>query len=52
MSLTEIARFVLLLPQICFINKDGLYISVNHFKRKDYSDDILRFQLINLQELK
>ena len=40
------------LPQICFINKDGLYISVNHFKRKDYSDDILRFQLINLQELK
>lgn len=40
------------LPQICFINKDGLYISVNHFKRKDYSDDILRFQLIKLQELK
>ncbi len=35
-------------PHICFINKDGLYLSTNHFKREDYSDDVLRFQRIEL----
>ena len=40
------------LNNICFINEKGLYISTSHFMRKDYSDDVLRFQLIKLQELK
>ena len=35
-------------PHICFINKDGLYLSTSHFKREDYSDDWLRFQRIEL----
>ncbi|MBQ4056379.1 MAG: DUF4221 family protein [Bacteroidaceae bacterium] len=35
-------------PHICFINKDGLYLSTSHFKREDYSDDVLRFQRIEL----
>ena len=37
-------------PHICFIREDGLYISTSHFMREDYSDDILRFQLIELQQ--
>ena len=37
-------------PHICFINKDGLYLSTSHFKREDYSDDWLRFQRIELVE--
>lgn len=35
-------------PHICFINEDGLYLSISHFKREDYSDDVLRFQRIEL----
>ena len=35
-------------PHICFINEDGLYLSTSHFKREDYSDDLLRFQRIEL----
>lgn len=37
-------------PHISFINEDGLYLSVSHFKREDYSDDWLRFQRIKLVE--
>jgi len=36
------------LPHIFFISKDGLYLSVNHFKRKDFCDWKLRFQKIEL----
>ena len=36
------------LNNICFINEKGLYISTSHFMRKDYSDDVLRFQLFKL----
>ena len=35
-------------PHICFIREDGLYISTSHFMREDYSDDLLRFQRIEL----
>lgn len=35
-------------PHISFINEDGLYLSISHFKREDYSDDWLRFQRIEL----
>ena len=37
-------------PHICFIRKDGLYISASHFMREDYSDDWLRFQKFELQK--
>jgi hypothetical protein len=36
------------LPHIFFISKDGLYLSVNHFKRNDFCDWKLRFQKIEL----
>jgi hypothetical protein len=35
-------------PHIGFINEDGLYLSVSHFMRDDYSDDWLRFERIDL----
>lgn len=38
-------------PHICFINKDGLYLSTSHFKQEDYSDDVLRFQRIELVKI-
>ncbi|WP_455633643.1 DUF4221 family protein [Parabacteroides sp.] len=31
-----------------FVGKDGLYLSVSHFKRDDYSEDTLRFQRLEL----
>ncbi|WP_455674486.1 DUF4221 family protein [Phocaeicola sp.] len=36
------------LSKICFVGKDGLYISTSHFKRSDYDDDYLRFQKMEL----
>ena len=39
------------LNNICFINEKGLYISTSHFMRKDYSDDVLRFQLFKLIDI-
>lgn len=31
-----------------FVREDGLYLSVSHFKRDDYSEDTLRFQRLEL----
>lgn len=31
-----------------FVREDGLYLSVSHFKRKDFSEDELRFQRLDL----
>ncbi|MDD2952432.1 MAG: DUF4221 family protein [Parabacteroides sp.] len=31
-----------------FVREDGLYLSVSHFKREDYSEDTLRFQRLEL----
>ena len=39
-------------PKVIFVDKDGLYISISHYKREDYSDDWLRFQRIDLVEIK
>ncbi len=39
-------------PNISFILEDGLYISLNHIKNPDYSDDILRFQKLELKEIR
>lgn len=38
-------------PKVLFVDKDGLYISISHYKREDYSDDWLRFQRIDLVEM-
>lgn len=38
------------LSYICFINKNGLYLSTSHFMREDYNDDVLRFQRFELVE--
>lgn len=35
-----------------FITKDGLYLSVTHFKRPDFDENVLRFQKIELQKVK
>lgn len=35
---------------LSFILEDGLYLSLNHIKNPDYSDDLLRFQKIELKE--
>jgi len=35
-----------------FITKDGLYLSVTHFKRLDFDENVLRFQKIELQKVK
>lgn len=37
---------------LSFIAEDGLYISLNHIKNPDYSDDMLRFRKLNLMKLK
>lgn len=37
---------------LAFILEDGLYVSLNHIKNPDYSDDILRFQKLELKERK
>lgn len=39
-------------PNLSFILEDGLYISLNHIKNPDYSDDILRFQKLELKEIR
>ena len=36
---------------LSFILEDGLYVSLNHIKNPDYSDDILRFQKLELKEI-
>lgn len=38
-------------PNLSFILEDGLYVSLNHIKNPDYSDDILRFQKLELKEI-
>ncbi len=38
-------------PKLSFILEDGLYISLNHIKNPAYSDDLLRFQKIELKKL-
>lgn len=38
-------------PNIFFIRKDGLYLSVSHIKRLDYDDNMLRFQRLELIKL-
>lgn len=38
-------------PNLCFIIEDGLYISLNHIKNPDYSDDMLSFQRFVLTQL-
>lgn len=38
-------------PNLSFILEDGLYISLSHIKNPDYSDDILRFQKLELKEI-
>ena len=35
-------------PTAHFVTKDGLYLSRSHFKNKDYSDDILCFEKVEL----
>lgn len=35
-----------------FIREDGLYLSVSHFKRPDFDENMLRFQRIELQKAK
>nr|WP_302830518.1 DUF4221 family protein [uncultured Bacteroides sp.] len=37
---------------LSFILEDGLYLSLNHIKNPDYSDDLLRFQKIELKEIR
>ncbi|MEO4862459.1 DUF4221 family protein, partial [Bacteroides uniformis] len=37
---------------LSFILEDGLYISLNHIKNPEYSDDILRFQKLELKGLR
>lgn len=37
--------------RLFFISKDGLYMSVTHFKRSDFNEDILRFQKIELEKI-
>lgn len=39
-------------PNLFFILEDGMYISLNHIKNPDYSDDVLRFQKIELKREK
>lgn len=36
-------------PNLSFILEDGLYISLNHIRNPDYSDDVLRFQRMELK---
>lgn len=36
---------------LTFIVEDGLYISLSHIKNPDYSDDILRFQKLELKDI-
>lgn len=36
---------------LLFIRKDGLYISVSHFKRPDFDENVLCFQKIELVKL-
>lgn len=36
-------------PNLSFLLEDGLYISLNHIKNPDYSDDILHFQKLELK---
>lgn len=38
-------------PYLFFIKEDGLYMSVSHFKRGDFNENILRFQKIKLLTL-
>lgn len=38
-------------PNLFFISKNGLYLSVSHFKRPDFDENMLRFQKIELIEL-
>lgn len=38
-------------PNIFFISRNGLYLSVSHFKRPDFDENVLRFQRIELMEL-
>ena len=35
---------------LVLILEDGVYLSTSHFKREDYSDDVLRFQRMELVE--
>lgn len=35
-------------PNLYFVLEDGLYLSTNHIKNPEYSDDILTFERINL----
>lgn len=37
---------------ISFILEDGLYVSLNHIKNPNYSDDVLRFQKLELKEIR
>lgn len=39
-------------PNLSFILEDGLYVSLSHIKNPDYSDDILRFQKLELKEIR
>lgn len=36
-------------PNLSFVREDGLYISLNHIKNPEYSDDVLRFQRMELK---
>ena len=38
-------------PYLLFIRKDGLYMSISHFKRPDFNENVLRFQKIELIKL-
>lgn len=39
-------------PNLSFILEDGLYVSLSHIKNPDYSDDTLRFQKLELKEIR
>ena len=38
-------------PNLVFIRKDGLYLSISHVKRLDFDENTLRFQKIELVEM-
>ena len=45
-------QHILIIPTFLFILEDGLYVSLSHIKNPDYSDDILRFQKLELKEIR
>ena len=36
---------------LAFVNEKGLYLSVSHYKRTDFDENILRFQRIDLVDI-